>query len=142
MSFRSDITIDWSASPRIIDVPAPSVELTVQDLFDTLRTHEDFPENLAFLEIVKATGKETLTSALRVGITCTLLNAKVAFTGHLSSTRIDIKGGNLLSVDDVDVAMSPIEEEAFTQLVYDLSPTPTLVSPPVSGTRSYPIIMG
>ena len=40
MSFRADITIDWSLSPRIITVAAPSVEVSMQDLYDTLRTLE------------------------------------------------------------------------------------------------------
>ncbi len=142
MSFRTDISIEWLLSPRIITVPFPSVEITVQDLFDTLRSHEDDPVNLVYLQIVRATGKEVLTSSLRVGITCTLLNAKILFNGHIGFTRIDIKGGNLLAVDDMDVAMSPIVEADFTQIVYDLSPTPTLVSPPASSTRSYPIIIG
>lgn len=34
MPIRGDITIDWAVSPRIIEVVAPSTELTVQDLYD------------------------------------------------------------------------------------------------------------
>ena len=40
MSIRSDIWVNWSASPRIIWVTAPSVVLTIQDLVDTCRSLE------------------------------------------------------------------------------------------------------
>ena len=131
MPFRSDITIDWSVNPRIIQVPSTSVEVTVQDLIDTIRLHEDDPVNLAYPTLIKAaTGKQQLTTELLVGITLTLSDTLLAFEERLSppTERCDVKGGNLLAVDDMDVSVPPILTTDFTQVVYDLSPAPTLVS--------------
>ena len=40
MAFRTDISIDWTTSPRIITLAAPSTEITIQELYDTLRDLE------------------------------------------------------------------------------------------------------
>ena len=146
MTFRSDITVDWSVSPRIITVASPSVELLIQDLIDTLRDLEDDIVNMGYKAIVRATGKQSLTSDLLVGITCTLLNARLAFGDRAgpSFIRCDIKGGNLLAVDSDDLFVEVIEVTDFTQIVYDLSPTPTQVVGVGGdgGTRAYGIIQG
>ncbi len=126
MTVRSDITVDWAVSPRIIEVASPSVDVLVQDLIDTLRELEDELENISYKTIVRATGKEALTSDLNVGITCTLLNARLKFEDRTTTfVRCDILGGNLLAVDDAGVPMEAIEFSNFTQIVSDLSPAPT-----------------
>ena len=40
MAIRNDVTVDWSVYPRIITVLAPSTEITMQDMLDTLRELE------------------------------------------------------------------------------------------------------
>lgn len=143
MSIIDELTVDWSVSPRVIGF-ATRDDVTVQDLVDTLRVEEGKLENAGFKAIVRASGKQALTSALLVGITCTLLNAQLSFTVSSGpSKRKDIKGGNLLAVDDVDVAMNPILNTQFTQVVYDLSPTPTINVGGVAGqSRGFIIIAG
>lgn len=127
MTVRSDITVDWAVSPRIIEVASPSVDVLVQDLIDTLRELEDELENISYKTIVRATGKEALTSDLNVGITCTLLNARLKFEDRAGPTfvRCDVLGGNLLAIDDAGSSMEAIEFSNFTQIVSDLSPAPT-----------------
>ena len=58
MAFRSDISINWLVNPRIITVEAPSVEVTIQDLYDTIRRLEARIYNSPFPKIVQAGGKE------------------------------------------------------------------------------------
>ena len=130
------------SSPRIITVANIVDSITIQDLLDTMRIHEDNPENLSQPKIVRATGKQELTSNLLVGITLTLLNAKLKFDDNLSppTQRRDVIGGNLLAVDDMDDAIDPIEVSDFTQVVYNISPSPTLVVG--SGTRVSGILQG
>ena len=58
MVFRSDITVSWIHSPRLIFVAAPSTEVSIQDLVDTLRFLEERPwEGLAYPSIIEAAGK-------------------------------------------------------------------------------------
>lgn len=127
MTVRRDVSVDWFASPRVITVNSPSVEILVQDLVDTLRELEDELENIGFVAIVRATGKQELTTELSVGITCTLLNARLAFEARPSApfVRCDVVGGNLLAVDEAETPIEVIEITSFTQIVYDLSPAPT-----------------
>lgn len=79
MATRSDIIVLWHLSPRIVLVQAPSTELVIQDLHDTLRDLEDEPSALIYPTIISTAGKEALGGGVSVGLTSTLLNAQVAF---------------------------------------------------------------
>lgn len=83
MPFRNDITINWSVSPRIITVAIPSIELAIQDLYDTLKELEQQQPNLIYSELISAAGKENLGSGTSVGLTATLLNAQVSFEARV-----------------------------------------------------------
>lgn len=88
MTFRNDVTVDWRQSPRLIFVAAPSTEITIQDLHDTLRVLEERPwEGLPYPSIVETAGKEELGGGVTVGLTMKLLNAKLAFQGRKTSTE-------------------------------------------------------
>lgn len=125
MAIRSDITIDWATSPRIIEVAAPSRELTVQDLYDTVRSLGvgaiDEPE------IVDGSGKEVLSATELVGLTVKLLNAKVKFEDRTSPTDCDIFGGNLVALDANGVPMNPIQYAPYVTVAYAKSSSATLV---------------
>jgi hypothetical protein len=87
VSFRSDITVDWTQSPRIITVAAPSTELTIQDLHDTLRVLSEQPwEGLAYPKIINTFGKQDLGGGVAVGLTSVLLDAVLAFEARRAST--------------------------------------------------------
>ncbi|MHA2401442.1 MAG: hypothetical protein ACXADH_00505 [Candidatus Kariarchaeaceae archaeon] len=80
MATRDDLNVDYQPSPRVIEVAAPSTELTIQDLVDTLRLSEEaFAEGLAFDKLIDAAGKEDLGGGVLVGITANLQDAQVAF---------------------------------------------------------------
>jgi len=82
MATRDDLSVRWDLSPRIITVAAPSTEITIQDLHDTLRDLEDEPRNLIYPAIVSSAGKEPLGGGATVGITTTLINARLQFEGR------------------------------------------------------------
>lgn len=116
MTVRTDIRVDWSVSPRIIQVDAPSVALDLQDLVDTLREIEDGPtgdlinpeidqQGRAITEahLINAAGKEPLGGAVTVAITASLQNAQVAFEGRYTATTSGThtgSSGSILTLTD------------------------------------------
>ncbi len=83
MGIRTDITVEWERSPRIITVAAPSVNLSMADLFDTARSLEHLVDPgydvFSYPSLLSAAGNEQLEPGKNVGITITLQNAQVAF---------------------------------------------------------------
>ena len=79
MSVRDAIVVDPPRSPRIVTVLAPSTEVTVQDIHDTLRAWEDSEDGTTFAVIVDSAGKEELGGGVSVGVTTTLQNALLEF---------------------------------------------------------------
>lgn len=126
MTIRSDLTIDWSASPRIIEVAAPSTELTIQDLYDTLR-HLGV-EAIDEPEIIDGSGKESLGAGILVGLTIKLLNAKVKFEDRTEPNWVvcSIGEGNLVAVDEGGGSINPIEPSAYTQVQLVMSAAGTI----------------
>lgn len=118
MSIRTDMTIEWNLSPRLITVLAPSTELTIQDLVDTCRDWEDSPEGLGHPNLISAAGKEPLGGSVYVGITATLLNANVAFearTEIIASGYVDANDstGDMLVDSTADFVSDGVESGAF-----------------------------
>ena len=58
MTIRTDLTIDWEVSPRIITVASPSTEATVQDIYDTCMSLEAESGAIEDPHIIDAAGKE------------------------------------------------------------------------------------
>lgn len=83
---RTDVTIDWTVSPRIVTVLSPSTEISLQDLYDTLRNQEQRVYNSSYDQIVRAAGKDELGGDVFVGLTITLLDAKLAFQSRKTWT--------------------------------------------------------
>jgi hypothetical protein len=131
MSIRSDITVNWSATPRIITVASPSVVLTIQDLNDTLRNIEaTVPSAIQFDSLLKAGGKDDLGGGVRVGITLTLSNSQLAFAARAGPAYVQctVSGGNLVAVDANGAAISAISPTAFTQVIVSQSTSAALLS--------------
>lgn len=132
MSFRTDISVDWELSPRIITVATPSTEITMQDLADTLRglEHRPSPGYDVFSHdyIVDLAGKEPLGGGVSVGITLSLKNAKLAFESRTgpSFTQCNVSGGNLVAFDTVGAELDPIQTTAYVQVVRTSSSSATL----------------
>ncbi len=128
MAIRSDISIDWISSPRIITVASPSVELTMQDLLDTLRAREDDIENMGYKSIVDGSGKQNLGGGTKVGITIQLLNAKVAFEARPGPDWVlcSLIGGNLVAIDEFGGDIDPRHPTAFVTIDRTSSASATL----------------
>lgn len=127
MSIRQDITINWGVSPRIIEVAASSVVLTIQDLYDTLRSLGAGVSAIDEPEIIDGSGKEVLSETELVGLTVKLLNAKVKFADRTSPTDCAISGGNLVALDENSAPMNPIQYAPFVTVAYAKSSSATLV---------------
>lgn len=128
MAVRTDVTVDWGQSPRLITVASPATEITIQDLVDTLRDLEDNLANIQYDQIISAAGKEDLGGGVQVGITATLLDALLQFEARSGPTytQCNVSGGNLVAVDGVGVTQTtPISPTAFTQVVVTASSSAT-----------------
>ncbi len=79
MATRSDIFVRWTLTPRIIEIEAPSVELTLQDLVDTVRVLEEQFVGMSYPHLLNAGGKESLGGGVFVGITAELQDAQILF---------------------------------------------------------------
>lgn len=128
MTTRTDITVDWASSPRVILVLAPSTELTVQDLVDTCRDLEDELDVLQYERLLDASGKEPLGGGVFVGITAALNNAVIAFEARPGPTYVQctLSGGNVAAFDVDGFEINPIQPTAFTQVVRTSSSSATL----------------
>lgn len=89
MTTRNDVAIDFRSSPRALEVDAPSVQMTMQDLVDTLRKLEDqFTGGMSFSKLLNASGKEDLGGGVKVGITVALQNLLLAFEGRTTPAQV------------------------------------------------------
>lgn len=129
MTILSNVRVDWDASPRVITVLSPATTISIQDLVDTCRSLEAELVNLAFPKLINASGKDQLGIGVYVGITCTMLNAQLAFEarGGPSFVQCIVSGGNLVAVDTSNVIINPIYTTAFTQANYSSSSSATLI---------------
>jgi len=128
MAERSDITVDWGVSPRIITVAAPSVEVSIQDLHDTLNSNtlpagmsDDSLNNMDDEPIISSAGKEDLGGGQQVGVTSTLLNAQVAFearTAELETGAVTTAG--ILELNDTN-ALFQTNLVTRGKLVYNIT---------------------
>lgn len=128
MAQVNGIIVDFTVSPRIITVPVPLVAISIQDLHDTVTNIEDDPPNgMQYDRLIRSAGKEVLGGGVAVGITATLLNAKLAFAarGGPSFIQCVVSGGNLVAVDALGAQIDPIEPTAFTQVVVAQSSSAT-----------------
>lgn len=129
MAVRSDISVIWALSPRIIEVAAPSTEVTIQDLVDTLRTLESELGALDDDYLIDAFGKEELGGGVYVAVTLQLQNAKLRFQARSGPEWVACKvsGGNLVALDLLGDPMDPIAPSAYVTVTYAQAVSAALV---------------
>jgi len=131
VSVRTDITVDFNVSPRIITVASPSTALTIQDLWDTLRQIEDELPYLSFDALIstKSGGKISLGGGEFTGISLVMNNALLEFEARAGPTwaECQIQGGNLISVDGAGVIQWPINPTNYVNVAFRQSTAPGLV---------------
>lgn len=127
MSVIAGVTVDFIANPRVITIPAPLLEVSIQDLHDTVRNLEDEPSSMQYPHLIDSAGKEDLGSGKAVGITATLQNARLAFEARLGPAfeQCIVTGGNLVAKDENGDTINPVEPTSFTQVVIEKSSSPT-----------------
>lgn len=130
MTIRTDIVVDWEASPRVITIEEPSTEITLQDLVDTCRYLEQDPDAMDDPSLISASGKEQLGGGVSVAITANLQNTVLAFEARPGPafTICNVRGGNLVATDDNGDPMFPIKSTAYVQVVMAASSSATLVA--------------
>ena len=116
MTFRTDVTVDWAVSPRIIKVATPSTEITCQDIVDTCRQLE--AELIALDDdylIHDKTGGKIEVGTMTTIIVLVLNNAKIKFAARLGPTWVNcyITEGTIGAVDALGAMMDPREPSAF-----------------------------
>jgi hypothetical protein len=79
MAIIPGVTVNWALSPRIIKIPAPLTEATIEDLQDTLLDIEDSEEGINFPKLRDTSGGQALGGGVSVGWTMQLNNAQVMF---------------------------------------------------------------
>ena len=127
MAQIENIVIRWDLSPRLITILSPTIEATVQDIYDTLRDHEQRITNLIYPSIISAGGGENLGGGTTVGITATLQNAQIAFearyirTSDGYATVSGATGGITLIDDNATFISDGVERGATITNFYDES---------------------
>jgi hypothetical protein len=86
----ADIQIYPYRSPRIIEVLDPDVEIDLQELHNLIRDWEDGEDGHTFDYLIDSAGKEPLGGGVSVGITSTLQDAYVMFTGRTTPIETGI----------------------------------------------------
>lgn len=98
-------------SPRIIEVLDPTTDITVQEIVDAIRAWEDSVEGQYYPYLIDAAGKEQLGGGVTVGITATLKNARLMFTGR--TTPLDDGVGRTCDLTDADGTHLYVDDADF-----------------------------
>lgn len=129
MAFRSDVVIDWTTSPRVITVLAPSTTITIQDLNDTIRVLEGGRVwAMSRPYILDSEGKFDLGIKL-TGISLRMVDAKLAFEARGGPTWAEctVTGGNLASVDSLGAAVWPIQFTNYCSVTFESDVSAALI---------------
>jgi len=117
LAVRDDVHIHWGQSPRIVEILAPSTDITIQDLLDTCREIEQCLCRIDEDHIIDAAGKEQLEEGVWIAITATLRNAKLKFEDRGSWTTCTVRNGNLVAIDENGDPMNAIEPSAYVNVI-------------------------
>ena len=79
MAIRTDVTVSFRFSPRLTSIAAPSTNITLQDLNDSLRNIEANLDSMDDARLIDAAGKTDIGGGKATGITGTLRDNQVNF---------------------------------------------------------------
>jgi len=111
--------LSFDKSNRIIQINLPLTEITIQEIYNSIREWECLPPNISTPHILDGSGKENLPSGDTTPITITLRDGwKIqAQPREQGLTVVTITGGNLRCIDDT----YPIKKTAHTRVIIDQS---------------------
>jgi len=106
MAIVNYLSVDFTVSPRIIWIDTTaSTSINVQNLIDTCMHISALAANMDDAILLESSGKEYLVAdgSVKVGLTVTLNNAKIAFRSLGGPLWIlcSIEGGNVVAVEDI-----------------------------------------
>jgi len=118
---------------RIIEIPLPETEVTIQDLINDIRDFEDEVIGIDIYKIADASGKEALGGGVEVGITLKLIDWKLKFADRPGPNWVNcnVRGGNLVAVEidsttGAETYVIPIEPSSFVTVSLTASSSATL----------------
>lgn len=83
---------------RIIFIPDPTIEVSIQEIYNAIRDWEDEWDGIDMASLAEAYGKQSLGGGVYVGITLILINDwRIQFETRSVDTICTIYGGNLLA---------------------------------------------
>ncbi|MCP4201796.1 MAG: hypothetical protein GY769_07680 [bacterium] len=120
-------TLTFDRVNRIIEVAAPDVSVTVQDLYNQIRGWEDEPRNMDLPKLCDAAGKFDLGGGEATAVSLKLIDWRVRFEARGSFTMCQVTGGNLIAVDEHEASTDPVADSANTFVVIRQSTAPAAI---------------
>lgn len=118
---------------KIITIPLPKTEVTIQELLNDIRDFEDEVIGIDIYKIADASGKEELGGGVQVGITLKLIEWKLKFADRPGPNWVNcnVRGGNLVAVEidsttGEEIFVVPIEPSAYVTVSLTASSSATL----------------
>lgn len=101
MAIISGTTVDFTVTPRIITIPSPTVEVSIDDLQDTLQDLEDDEVGIVWPHLRNTSGGEALGGGTSVGLTMELQDAQLSFEARVTGleTGSVTTGGTATFID-------------------------------------------
>ncbi len=113
-----------------IDITSPQVAVDCQALYNVIAAEEATSRGICFPVIASASGKQTLSSGVLVGLTVNLISWQLLF--YTGSYQATISGGNLVG----GISSNPVAYVAGVQVVLLLSASATITSGSGGATAS------
>jgi len=123
------MALTFNPITKIIEVEAPATEIVLQDLINEIRDWEDEQTSISYPQVAEGSGKEDLGGGTRVGITIKLINGwRIKFEDRTGPdwTICNVRGGNLVAVDENGDAIFPIAPSAYVTATLTASSSATL----------------
>ena len=124
MAIRTDIySVDWNASPRIINIDIANTVANAQDLYDTCKHLEALESGIDEPILCNAGGWEPLGEGVFVVITVSLFNAKYKFEDRPGPDWVicNMLGGNVVAFEDYTQAVVIYPREPSSYVSADRS---------------------
>lgn len=110
MAIIAGTVVTWTVSPRIITIPYPITEATIEDLQDTMLDLEATEEGMVWPHLRNLSGGESLGGGVTVGLTMELQNAQVQFQGRTTP----LENGSVSSNDTTGTLLNAVGGQFVT----------------------------
>lgn len=128
MAIIAGTTVDWTLSPRIVDIPVAESSLTADDSQDTLLDLEDKEEGIIWPHLREMSGGQDLGGGTTVGFTIEYQNSQIAFGRTSSRSQGTVTTGSSTQLIDAsaDFVIDAVQRGDWVVNFTDLSVTEVL----------------